>query len=52
MNEQHLEELPPEPCPNCGEQDDVWRAHHSGDIRAPECDYWVCGACDFQWGHE
>lgn len=38
-------------CPECG-SDDTHHCHHDGDIRAPECDYWLCGECGHQWGFE
>lgn len=35
----------------CGSTD-AQRSHHQGDTLAPECDFWECGSCGHQWGHE
>lgn len=43
--------LYPPVCPKCGSAD-TYRDHHEGNFVAPECDYWRCGLCDHDWGHE
>ncbi len=38
-------------CPKCRGDSVIW-CHQKGTFAVPECDYWQCESCGFQWGHE
>ena len=40
----------PTKCPKCGSED-VTHSHHQATFAIPECDYWRCDDCDYQWRH-
>ena len=37
-------------CPQC-QKGDVIRRHAPPTFALPECDFWECEECSYQWGH-